>query len=842
MIENTKKIELLSPVGDFECLQAAVQNGADSVYFGATSFSARASATNFSQADLKRAIIYAKTRGVNTHLTLNTLITNNEFNQALEIAAEAYSCGIDAIIVQDLGLAKVLHDKFPDLPLHGSTQMTIHNLDGALALEKLGFKRVVLSRELSIDEIEYISHNCNIEVEAFIHGALCISYSGQCLMSSMIGGRSGNRGKCAQPCRLNYDLIEQDSNNTTKKLDSGYLLSTRDLCGLDYIPEMINADVNCLKIEGRMKSPEYVATVTRIYRKYIDMYYNDDEYFVDESDKLELMQVFNRGSFSSGHLASSANRSLVFKEKPNNMGIYLGNVASINSSKNHILVNLDNSVAIGDTIQFEKENTKYRISELMINKKNKKQADSGKLVEIGRMKGNIHIGDKVYKLQSKELSDEAYSSYTNVENKKIPLSAHISIKKNSPIKITVNTIDNDIFISNDIEVCRTINVIPEEAKVHPITKDRILAQLSKTKNTIYNFENIDIELEDNLFIPSISSINELRRTCLDTITEIMEERISRKIDGKQPIANYNLSDDGITDYMTANCAITSCSTTHSSITKTEKDFAIPTFSLLLNTLNINYNYEILQGVNNIYIPLKYFMNKSYESVIAKICEKFSVYIFLPPITRLNASNILKGGLELALHKHKIYGLIFSNLSNNIMLEELKLKYPNLKFIANYTFNVYNSQTISTLQSFGYDKITISPELNENIYNSLSDNNIEMIIYGKVPVMYTSYCPLGCTNKCYPTCKAYCKNSDKKYYLKDRLGFNFRIIPDSLQTISTIYNSNALSFEPSISASSYRIDILDESIEEIQTILNNYTINHKRLEGKNYSTGNWCREI
>ena len=299
-----KKIELLSPVGDFECLKAAVQNGADSVYFGASQFNARSSASNFDISQLKEAIEYAKLRGVHTHLTLNTLIKDSEFNEAIELASKAYEFGIDAIIVQDLGLAKYLISTFPDLPIHASTQMTVHNLEGALQIEKLGFKRIVLSRELSLSEIQYICHNTHVEIETFIHGALCISYSGQCLFSSMVGGRSGNRGKCAQPCRLPYELIQQ-SKNDEKIIDQGYLLSTRDLCGLSFLPALIDAGVMCFKIEGRMKSPEYVATVTRIYRKYIDLALSHNPYQIDEQDKRDLALVFNRGGFSDGHFSTS---------------------------------------------------------------------------------------------------------------------------------------------------------------------------------------------------------------------------------------------------------------------------------------------------------------------------------------------------------------------------------------------------------------------------------------------------------------------------------------------------------------------------------------------------------
>ena len=245
-----KPVELLSPVGDFDCLKAAVQNGADSVYFGGSLFSARAFASNFDDLNLKKAIHYAKVRNVKTHLTLNTLLKDEELQDAISLAQKAYEYGIDAIIVQDLGLATFLHEHFPDLPLHASTQMTIHRLEGVKKLEKLGFSRAVLSRELSLEEIEHICKNTKMEIEVFVHGALCISYSGQCLFSSSIGARSGNRGKCAQSCRMSYTLLEKDvETNKEKTLDTGYLLSPRDLCGLEYLERLIQAGVTCFKIE-----------------------------------------------------------------------------------------------------------------------------------------------------------------------------------------------------------------------------------------------------------------------------------------------------------------------------------------------------------------------------------------------------------------------------------------------------------------------------------------------------------------------------------------------------------------------------------------------------------------
>ena len=284
-------IEILSPVGSFETLIAAVQSGANAVYFGAKNFNARDFANNFDDKTLKKAIEYAKTQGVKTYLTLNTLIKNSELIEALDLVNTAYSYGIDAIIIQDIGLAILIKKFFPDLDLHASTQMAVHNLEGVKFLEDLGFKRVVLARELSIDEISYITSNTNIEIECFVHGAICISYSGQCLLSSLIGQRSGNRGKCAQACRLQYSLLRDN-----KELKKGYLLSPKDLCTIEYVEKLKKANIHSLKIEGRMKSKEYVALTTKLYSKAAN-----GENITDE-DIFNLKQTFNRGGFTTNNL------------------------------------------------------------------------------------------------------------------------------------------------------------------------------------------------------------------------------------------------------------------------------------------------------------------------------------------------------------------------------------------------------------------------------------------------------------------------------------------------------------------------------------------------------------
>ena len=826
-----KKIELLSPVGDFECLKAAVQNGANSVYFGAANFNARASAANFDLTNLKEAIAYAKLRGVNTHLTLNTLIKDTEFEDAVLLAKKAYEFGIDAIIVQDLGLARFLIKTFPDLPIHASTQMTVHNLEGALEAQKLGFKRVVLSRELSLEEIQYICSNTNVEIETFIHGALCISYSGQCLFSSMIGGRSGNRGKCAGPCRLPYELsgtLPSSSQNQTSKtnnsksevstISKGYLLSTKDLCGLEFLPKLIDAGVMCFKIEGRMKTPEYVATVTRIYRKYIDLALSNKPYIIDEKDVKDLMQVFNRGGFSTGHLDSKANTSLVFPEKPNNMGIYIGNIANLKPNKGHVFINLTDNVSIGDTIEFEKESTKYTVSELMIKNKNITTGFKKQLVEVGRMKGNLHIGDKVYKTNSKELSTSSYLSYQE-EHKKIDLSACITLKKNSPILLSVSTLSNTNPIFDDISVSLSSDILPVEAKSQPLDKNRVKSQLNKTKDTIFTFKDIDVILDDNLFLPSIKVLNELRRNALDEILLIANSRILRN-SPTLPILNTS---------------------THNNNKKDKKEI-----SILLNILDENKNYNDLKNIDNVYVPLKYFGNKKYENIIKNICENFHAYIYLPTIIKSNYTNLLHNVIDNSIETFKVSGFVVSNISNGDFIYKMKNKYKDrFKFIGNYTLNIYNNKSIQEWKELGINRLTVSPELDKSTIDNILNNSSveqELIVYGRTPLMSMNYCLLGKTNKCYPTCGTQCK-SNTKYYLKDRLGFLFPILPDSIQTVSTLYNSKITSICPKdfVNATSYRIDILGETIDDINNIINTI-LSGSRLEGKDYTNGNLNREI
>ena len=881
-------VELLSPVGDFECLKAAVQSGADAVYFGSGKFNARQNATNFDSDSLKDAIQYAKLRNVKINFALNTLIKDDEFENAIKLVKKVYELGVDAIIVQDLGLAKYIIDNFPGMDVHASTQMTAHNLEGVLMLEKLGFKRVVLSRELSLHEIEYICKNSSIEIECFVHGALCICYSGQCLLSSSIGGRSGNRGKCAQPCRLPYKLYEENTQigNPTKdnksksnklsnvrdnklildesvKLDSGYLLSTRDLCSLEFLPSLIKAGVTSFKIEGRMKTPEYVATCTKIYRKYIDLALSNLQYKVDDSDLKLLMQVFNRGSFSTGNFIEEPNKEYVFKEKPNNMGLYIGNVSKINSNKGLITLKTSEKLEIGDKISFQKEEHKYTISELMKKGENFPSASINDLVTIGRMKGNIHLGDRIYKLSSNTYSKEI-SEYYNKENIKIPLVAYIKIKKGQNIALEVTSKDKKSGIYFSMSARSEIPIVPIDAISSPLTKERIKEQLSKTTDTQFMFHDIVFDMDENVYIPKISTINELRRETLESLQKQAIQRFSRviindnthegvnniSVNFANPLNISNINNQKINTIKLNNSSLSkpNKSANINTDTNSNSDKSISKISLLIENINLKYDYTGLNFnmLECIYIPFKYFRDKKYEEILLYLSTKTKLYIYLPHILKDNFRNVFFNNFDNIISKYKIFGLVMSNIS---CLHFFDKYIGKLDIVANYTYNIFNKYTISELKTLGVNRVTLSPELDEfslkNLNNASAFNSelqSEMMVYGKLRLMTIGYCLLGSSNMCYPNCKMLCRKENSQFFLVDRLNMKFRIIPDNVQTINAIYNSRITSVSyKNINPNYVRVSIIDETIPEINEILKNVK-NDIPFEGENYTKGNFNKFV
>ena len=799
-------VELLSPVGDFDCLKAAVQNGANAVYFGGQLFNARYSAKNFDKDGIRDAVNYAKSRNVKINFTLNILLKNNEFDDAIDVVKYIYELGVDAVIVDDLGFAKYIIDNFPGMEVHGSTQMTIHNLDGAIALKNLGYSRVVLARESTLSDIDYICRNANIDIEAFVHGALCISYSGQCLFSSAIGGRSGNRGRCAQPCRMYYNMLETSDNVSYKNIGKGFLISPRDLCGLDFIPDLIKAGVKSFKLEGRMKTPEYVAIVTRIYRKYIDLALSDNEYVVDKNDLHDLMLAFNRGGFSKGCLGGDDNHDYVFEEKPSNQGLYIGNISNIYKKNGLISLKTNEPLDIGDTFLVQQEDHKYTISEILKNGSHVKSAAIGDLVTIGRVKGKLELGDKVFKINSSVISKEI-KEFNSHEHVKIPLVANFKALIGKPIELEVASLDEPGNTYFGLSASASSEIQPIEAISNPISKERLIEQLNKTTDTNFEFKQINIEMDDNLYIPKISSINALRRDALNGLYQKGIDNFTRILPSKLP----------------------SIELVHQHVFP-----SIRTYSVLLNSINNSMDYSSLKNVDRVYIPLKFFIKKEFESKLLEISQFTNCYIDIPTIVRDNFRNVFYNNFDEKVNKFNIKGIVISNLSGI----EFMMKYVGkLNIVSKYTLNIYNNHTIDELKKVGVNRVTVSPELDSEAIIDLCDNSslpTEFLVYGKLPVMHIQYCPLGKSNKCYPTCSMKCKTSNR-FYLEDKLGYKFEFVPDNMQTITKIYNSKINSIDyAKFPFDSCLISITDE--DNLDEIIYNVK-NNIKFEGKNYTNGN-----
>lgn len=520
-----QKIELLAPAGGYEAFIAAVENGADAVYLGGNVFNARASANNFSDEDLKRAICYAHLRDVKVYITLNILINDFEINDAIEFAKKVYEMGADAFIVQDLGLAMELRQVIPNINLHLSTQATVYDELAIEAVDSLNFERIVLARELSLKQIEKICKNTSKEIEVFVHGAMCICYSGQCRFSSLIGERSGNRGKCAQPCRLPYTLYKNDQKITKK-----YILSPKDLCGLEQLPELIKMGVASLKIEGRMKNPEYVAAVTRVYRKYIDQYYNKQIISVDESDKKELLQVFNRGNFTTGYFLKNEVNNLMATTRGKHWGTFLGTVTDYIPKKKLVKVKLHEDLNMNDGVEIlNKELSGNIVTYIKRGNELTRECKKGEEVWIGDISGDIEKGQEIYKITSKKLNDELKESFNGKFYKKIKINAKIQIKSNQKIKLQLSDGKNIVEAESEY--------IPVEAINKPISKEIILNNLSKLGSTAFELNSCEIYLDESLLVP-VSIINDLRRQAVEKLENVRVDKPVEKNYNRPNKINY----------------------------------------------------------------------------------------------------------------------------------------------------------------------------------------------------------------------------------------------------------------------------------------------------------------
>lgn len=495
------KVELLAPAGDFSCLKAAIEAGCDAVYIGGKLFGARAFSSNFTDDEIIKAINYAHLFGVKVYVTTNTLIYDKEVERFLEYISFLHKNNVDAVIIQDLGMLDLVRQSFPNLEVHASTQMHIHNLDGASFMEKLGVKRVVLARETSISKIKEIKEKTNIDIEIFIHGALCVSYSGQCLMSSLIGNRSGNRGTCAGSCRQSYSIVDENNNII---LNNKYPLSMKDLCSLENLKTLLDIGVTSLKIEGRMKSSSYVYTVVKLYRLAIDSYYKNNNIYIDEKELYNLKKIFNR-DFTKGFLFDEENNKVINMKRPNHQGVEIGKV--INYKNNVATIKLNDEININDGLRIVgKKDIGVNVNNFYINSKLVKTAKKGDIITI-KVNDKVEKDDKVFLTLDSKLNEEI-NNIISSNQRKVLVKAKFIAKEDKQITFELTDFINKVVVISENKVTKALN--------KPIAKEEIKEKLNKIKDTVYKYENLDIEIDDNIFIP-LNIINDLKRKAFEEL-------------------------------------------------------------------------------------------------------------------------------------------------------------------------------------------------------------------------------------------------------------------------------------------------------------------------------------
>ena len=486
-----KKPEILAPCSTPESVTAALNAGCDAIYIGGSAFGARAYAENPSDDTLHEIIKTCALRGVKVFITLNTLYKENEIQKVLDFVEKIYSYGAYGLIVQDLGMVNLIKKYYPNIRISASTQMTVHNSEAIDMLTEMGCSRIVLARELGQKEITDIcSKKGNTEIEGFIHGALCVCYSGRCLMSSIIGQRSGNRGRCAQPCRMEYSLLEDD-----KTLKSGYLLSPKDISTAEILDKVLATGVDSLKIEGRMKSPEYVYQVVSTYRKYVDDVMENGTLTIDKEDISNLTQIFNRGGSSSHGYYDTYSSLNMLSKSPKSSGVEIGVVTGYNPKNKRCSIKLSRPVTAGDGIEiWSKQHTGTGVNQT---------AGVGSTISVV-VDGYIQKGDRVFKSFDKALNDVLKKTYSkNTRKMTINATASVNVGEKSYIEFP------DYGI-------RVYGETAETPLNRPMTEEDIVSRLSKTGDTPFTFNFIDCNIGENVYIP-VSALNSLRRDALSEL-------------------------------------------------------------------------------------------------------------------------------------------------------------------------------------------------------------------------------------------------------------------------------------------------------------------------------------
>ena len=800
------RVEILAPAGSMECLKAAIAAGADAVYTGGALFGARAYAHNLTEEELLEAIDYVHLHGRRLYLTVNTLIKDREMEkQMYDYLLPYYRQGLDAVIVQDIGLFRFIRKHFPDLPIHASTQMTLTGVDGAKFLEKEGAQRIVTSRELSMAEVKKIADETELEIESFVHGALCYCYSGQCLFSSFIGGRSGNRGQCAQPCRLLY--------RTPEAKRPQYLLSLKDICTLELIPEMIESGIYSFKIEGRMKKPEYAAAVAFQYRKYADLYlkyyeecpaeedpaaYAMKKYRVREEDRQMLLDLYNRGGFHTGYYHTQNGREMISLNRPNHAGVPAVKVLAKKGR---------NVTAKALTDLYPQD-----IIELPM-RKGREKADNYTCKDAVRKGMNVQIpvfADTPFKMdeiwmrtRNSTLIDTLREEFVNGKIKE-RICGTFRLYPQEKATLTVKCRDAEITVAGEKA---------QEALSQPMSRERIEKQLRKTGNTEFEFSFLKAEIGEKVFLP-MQSLNELRREALETLEKVICEKYRRSGEVKDPEED-----------------------------KTELSMEEEVLSGWTASVRTAEQLEVIleeEAIGRIYVDCTMFPRiwekDSYVEWITKVhAAGKEIYLVMPYIFRERTRKQYEAAYN------RIFGagwdgILIANYESFAFLKEHG--YTG-RIMTDYNLYEFNQESRKFWKEKGVFEFTAPVELTERELQDLRVKDGEVIVYGYLPMMISAGCiqktTRGCLKKSGQT--TITDRYRNPFVVKNECDYCYNILYNYVQ----LYLGDRMEEVYQIGPGRIRLMFTTERQQEVRQILSAY-FEGKELPEGTYTRGHWKRGI
>ncbi|MCC3374018.1 U32 family peptidase [Cohnella sp. REN36] len=809
-------IELLAPAGDWDCMRAAVANGADAIFFGVEKFNARARANNFRMDELPEIMAFLHRYGVKGFLTFNILVFEEELPDAGTLVEACIDAGVDAVIVQDLGLVKMIREISPDFPIHGSTQMTITSPEAVEFTKPFGLERVVLGRENNLKQIQKIGEQAKLPMEVFVHGALCVSYSGQCLTSEMWGGRSANRGECAQACRLPYDLMVDGVQKPMG--DIAYLLSPKDLAALDLMPELIEAGVTSFKIEGRLKSPEYVANVVSKYRRAIDKYFAGDESEPTTEEVRELQQSFSRG-FTHGFLEGTNNKKLVEGTFPKSRGVYLGRVEKV--LRDSIVCVLEAPLKRGDGLVFDagdptKKEEGGRVYDLRRSgSKLEGEVPEGERIEIVMGRNDVdllrvHEGDRVWKTSDPALDRRLRSTFeTEKPYRTFPLAVTAEGREGAPLR----TIWTDLNKGTTVVVQSDMPL--ERAERRPLGREVLEEQLGRLGGSLFRLEQLTVALEGEVIVPK-SELNRMRRDAVERLDRMREQ---------PPV--YVKREAGV--FVDAPAREAAALAGGGRLTA------------LCRTLE-QVKAAVGTDVAMVYADFEFI--KQFPDAIAVCREAGKPIALVTPRIHMPGEN----GYHRNILKLKPDAVLVRNTGALYFYLKERMEHPDEAhptLIGDFSLNVANHKTIELFREAGLDWVTPSYDLNVqqmvDMLRRADTSRLELVIHQHMPMFHTEHC-VYCTfmseGTDYTNCGRPCEAH--RASLQDRIGMSHPVRVDE-GCRNTVYNAieqsgaEYLQTFQELGVPSYRVEFLEEDADKVLEVLSLY---RAAMEGRISGTEVW----